>query len=83
MNGERLALLTENLGDLQAAFGTSARIRPEPLEGKTQARIAVYRAGSIDQQNQWRTYQDWFLDAATRLDDALRSIPAIASEWPR
>lgn len=82
LNAQRLAVLADNLGDLQAAFGTAERLRPEPLEGKTQARIAVYRAGSIDQQDQWQTYQDWFLNTVTRLDDALSAVPAIGSVWP-
>lgn len=83
LNAQRLAVLTDNLRDLQAAFGPAERIRPEPLEGKPQARIAVYRAGSIDQQDQWQTYQDWFLKTVTRLDNALRTMPAIGSAWPR
>jgi hypothetical protein len=83
MNDQRLAVLNDNLSDLQAALGTVERLRPEPLEGKTQARLAVYRTGSIDQQDQWPAYQDWFLNAATRLDQALRSAPAIGSTWPR
>lgn len=81
-NAQRLNVLTDNLRDLQAALGPPELLRPEPLEGKTQARIAVYRPGSIDNQDQWQTYQDWFLEIATRLDDALRSLPAIGSAWP-
>jgi hypothetical protein len=83
LNTERLAVLTAHLGDLHAAFGTAQRIRPEPLDGKTQARIAVYRPGSIDQQDEWQTYQDWFLEVATNLIHALRSAPAIRAAWPR
>ena len=83
VNGQRLAVLSDNLAELQAAFGPADRLRPEPLEGKTQARVAVYRPGSIDHQDQWRSYQDWFLYVATRLDDALTAVPAIRSDWPR
>ena len=55
LNAQRLAVLTDRLPDLQAALGTAEPLRPEPLEGKTQSRVAVYRPGSIDQQDQWQT----------------------------
>lgn len=81
-NLRRLAVLRNNLPDLQTAFGAAGRLRPETLEGRKQARIAAYRAGTIDQHDEWHTYHDWFVDTATRFDHALRAVPAIRTDWP-
>jgi hypothetical protein len=81
-NLDRLAVLENNLPQLQAAFGRDPHLRPEPLEGKTQARLAAYRPGQIDAQHEWAAYLDWFIDTATRLTDALDAAPVIRANWP-
>jgi len=82
-NLARLAVLTNHLPELQAAFGPATRLRPEPLAGKTQARLAAYHRGAIDEQNEWHTYLDWFIDTVTQLSQALAAASAIPATWPR
>jgi hypothetical protein len=82
-NLARLAVLRNHLPELQTAFGQSSRLIVEPLEGKTQARLAAYCRGSIADQSNWPTYLDWFAETAAALNTALDAVPAIAATWPR
>jgi Domain of unknown function (DUF4268) len=82
-NVRRFHLLIRNLPGLQDAFGPNPILTPEPLEGRTQARLAAYRPGTIDEQHSWPAFLDWFLNTIIRLDYALNTVRAIEIEWPR
>ena len=75
-------MLENHRPQLQAAFGEHPRLRPEPLQGKTQARLAAYDRGSIDAQHEWAAYLDWFIDTTARLSDALAATATIRADWP-
>jgi Domain of unknown function (DUF4268) len=57
---------------LEAAYGSPLTF--EPLDGKKGSRIATYRAGSIDQLDQWDAYVAWFIAEQTSLRSAVAAI---------
>jgi hypothetical protein len=82
MNLHRLEVLVRYLPDLQDLLDSNTIVYSEPLDGRTQARIATYRVGTIAEQRSWPMFLDWFQTTAIALDHALRAIPAIRAEWP-
>jgi hypothetical protein len=57
---------------LEAAYG--GRLEFEPLEGKRASRIADYRPGSIEDNDTWPSYIDWFVDSQVRLRAAVEAV---------
>ena len=51
------------------------------IEGKTQARMALYTAGRIDQEYRWPEFESWFIDVGDRMRSALASIPELRQLW--
>lgn len=81
-NVRRLDVLVRHLPDLQLLLGPDAVLKAEPLERRTQARIAVYHPGTIDEQHRWPAFLDWFQTTATDLHHALTTTGAVQVEWP-
>jgi hypothetical protein len=74
-------VLEAHLRELQAALAGSPKLRLEALDGKTQARLAAYRSGSVDEESRWPELRRWFIDTASGIDRALRRVPAVRHEW--
>lgn len=65
--------LMEHRAEIEADYGR--RLEFEPIEGKKACRIADYREDcTIDLEDQWPTYLDWFFDAGERLRTALSKV---------
>lgn len=76
-NGEANLALFEFLRDrretLDAAYGQPLEF--DPIEGRRACRIATYLdEGTIDDEDHWTTYLDWFLDAGERMRRALATV---------
>lgn len=69
--------LLHSQSEIEAVYGRPLEF--DPIEGKRACRIADYREdSSIDVDDDWQAYLDWFFDAGARLRTALASVPETA-----
>jgi hypothetical protein len=81
VNMRRLEILEAHVSELEAALGGAGRLRVEPLDGRTQARIATYRPGGVDEERRWPEFQTWFINTVEALHCALGQIGISRSSW--
>ena len=60
--------LLEHRASIEAEFG--AALEWEPLEGKKSARIALYRAGTIEEAEEHAEYLSWCVEHLLKLKRA-------------
>ncbi|MCU1372355.1 MAG: hypothetical protein JWO77_3549 [Ilumatobacteraceae bacterium] len=74
--GANLALfefLRDRRETIDAAYGQPLEF--DPIEGRRACRIATYLdEGTIDDEDRWTTFLDWFLDAGERMRRALATV---------
>ena len=75
-DGEANLALFEFLRDrretIEAAYGQPLEF--DSIEGKRACRIATYCDGTIEDEDHWTAYLDWFLDAGERMRSALATV---------
>lgn len=74
-NTRLFTALVDHRAEIEAEYGRPLEF--EPIEGKRACRVAEYRDdSSIDFEDQWPVYLDWFFDCGERLRTALAKVAA-------
>ncbi|MFY9220615.1 MAG: DUF4268 domain-containing protein [Candidatus Nanopelagicales bacterium] len=72
VNEENFNRLLSHKGEIEERFG--APMVWDPLPGRKACRISYSRVGDIADQAAWPEYSQWFVDTASRLREAIKSL---------
>ena len=76
-----LGYLHGRAGELEAAYGGTLRYEylSQMRPGRTAARLADYRPGTVRDVNEHATYREWFLQSQHRLRDAIDGVGGLSA----